>query len=429
MLIYDSPVAGAKRAAKDFAYNIQGDLDDSVGGIAWWRDFPLSAQTRAVLSHYTISVARGVEANLDEAAFHCFRYQERIQVENNFVTSRYRQANGQLPDLRSGQKIDRRRQTEIRAHQGAFFRSIGSVLDTLTGVVIAVGALELDLLRADFGMLRTSDPSASYPRLSGDAGRILRKALADEGTDQAHAQESLLRSVRAAVTAAGPPGWAQWTLDTRNNFVHRPRWMSVVMHDQPTRTSPINWIRPLPRTPAGAAPLDEELGKVVASRLDCRVLQGYGMSELSPVSHYIAHEEAEVPLSSVGRPVANTENKLVDPATGDEIIIPNVGVSAPGELWIKGPNVMVGYLGNETATSETLDADGFLHTGDIATVDESGAVYIVDRLKELIKYKGYQVPPAELEALLLSHPQIADAAVIGVTNGDGEELPKAYVVR
>lgn len=104
-------------------------------------------------------------------------------------------------------------------------------------------------------------------------------------------------------------------------------------------------------------------------------------------------------------------------------------MSEPGELWVKGPNVMAGYLNNPTATAETLDSDGYLHTGDIAVADPEGVVYIVDRLKELIKYKGYQVPPAELEALLLTHPEIADAAVIGVLDSEGEEVPKAFVVR
>jgi acyl-CoA synthetase (AMP-forming)/AMP-acid ligase II len=94
----------------------------------------------------------------------------------------------------------------------------------------------------------------------------------------------------------------------------------------------------------------------------------------------------------------------------------------------KGPNVMVGYLGNEEATKSTLEADGWLHTGDIATVDSNGIYTIVDRLKELIKYKGYQVAPAVLEAVLLTHPKIADAAVIGVLDEDGQEIPKAFVV-
>jgi acyl-CoA synthetase (AMP-forming)/AMP-acid ligase II len=186
---------------------------------------------------------------------------------------------------------------------------------------------------------------------------------------------------------------------------------------------------------SGAAPLDAELGQAVAERLGCRVVQGYGMSELSPVSHITpfdagAHEmNASAPLSSVGWTVSNAASKIINPESGDEIDVPAEGLSETGELWFKGPNVMAGYLNNETATAETIDDDGWLHTGDLAQVDANGCVYIVDRLKELIKYKGYQVPPAELEALLLSHPAIADAAVIGVADSEGEEVPKAFVVK
>lgn len=182
---------------------------------------------------------------------------------------------------------------------------------------------------------------------------------------------------------------------------------------------------------SGAAPLDAALGKAVADRLSCNVRQGYGMSEMSPVSHAIPFDRDDIALDSCGPTVANMECKLVDPGTGTEVDYPAAGtdgVSEPGELWCKGPNVMAGYLGNEQATRDTLDDDGYLHTGDIATVDGDGVVKIVDRLKELIKYKGYQVPPAELEALLLTHPQIADAAVIGVLDDEGEEVPKAFVV-
>lgn len=187
---------------------------------------------------------------------------------------------------------------------------------------------------------------------------------------------------------------------------------------------------------SGAAPLDEELGHAVAQRLGCRMLQGYGMSELSPVSHSMPFDGGEpslgvaAPLGSVGWTVPNAVSKLIDPETRAEIALPESGRSATGELWFKGPNVMAGYLGNPSATEETIDAEGFLHTGDLACVDEHGCVYIVDRLKELIKYKGYQVPPAELEALLLGHPAVADAAVVGVIDADsGEEVPKAFVVR
>jgi acyl-CoA synthetase (AMP-forming)/AMP-acid ligase II len=179
---------------------------------------------------------------------------------------------------------------------------------------------------------------------------------------------------------------------------------------------------------SGAAPFDAALAKAVADRIDCRVTQGYGMSEMSPVSHTIPVDRLDIPLSSVGVTLPNIECKLVDPETGEEIEMPTSGVSAPGELLCRGPNIMKGYLGNDEATRNTIDPDGFLHTGDIATVDSNGFVYIVDRLKELIKYKGYQVAPAELEALLLTHPKIADAAVVAGHDADGEEVPKAFVV-
>ena len=172
---------------------------------------------------------------------------------------------------------------------------------------------------------------------------------------------------------------------------------------------------------SGAAALDAELGHAMGKRLNCTVLQGYGMTELSPVSHCMPDDRPEIDLSSIGLALPNVECKLVDPETGEE--------GSRGELWVRGPNVMREYLNNAEATSSTLDEDGFLHTGDVATVTDEGVFYIVDRVKELIKYKGYQVPPAELEALLLTNDSIADAAVIGVKDSDGEEIPKAFVVK
>jgi len=179
---------------------------------------------------------------------------------------------------------------------------------------------------------------------------------------------------------------------------------------------------------SGAAPLDANLGRSVTARLGCAMRQGYGMTEMSPVSHTIPLDRDDIPLGTVGITIPNMECKIVDPATGAEIDVPETGTSAPGELWCKGPNVMVGYLGDAQATAQVLDADGFLHTGDVATISAEGYLTIVDRVKELIKYKGYQVPPAELEALLLTHPSVADAAVIGVLDADGQEVPKAFVV-
>ena len=179
---------------------------------------------------------------------------------------------------------------------------------------------------------------------------------------------------------------------------------------------------------SGAAPFDDTLGHAVADRIGCRVRQGFGMSEMSPVSHTIPADRDDIPLGSVGITLPNIECKLIDTATGAEIEVPEEGTSAPGELLCRGPNIMRGYLGNDEATRATIDEDGFLHTGDIATVTSEGIVSIVDRLKELIKYKGYQVAPAELEALLLTHSSIADAAVVGAHDAEGEEVPKAFVV-
>ncbi|MBT2597408.1 AMP-binding protein [Arthrobacter sp. ISL-72] len=182
-------------------------------------------------------------------------------------------------------------------------------------------------------------------------------------------------------------------------------------------------------TLSGAAPLDGQLGAALAQRLRCRVLQGYGMTEMSPVSHLIPVDATDVPVSSVGFTVPNMECRLVDTETGEDIDLPADGSSAPGHLLCRGPNVMLGYLNRPQETAATIDPAGFLHTGDVATVRSDGVVTIVDRLKELIKYKGYQIAPAELEALLLTHPGIADAAVVGTPDADRQEVPMAFVVR
>ena len=174
---------------------------------------------------------------------------------------------------------------------------------------------------------------------------------------------------------------------------------------------------------SGAAPLDADTAQAVSRRIGCRLSQGYGLTETSPVTHVVPDSTEEVVPGSVGPAVPNTECKIADVATEREL-----GRNEDGEIWIRGPQVMKGYLNNDEATRNSIDADGFFHTGDIGHIDDQDQYFIVDRLKELIKYKGFQVAPAELEALLLSHPKIADAAVIGVHDDDGEEVPKAFVV-
>lgn len=172
---------------------------------------------------------------------------------------------------------------------------------------------------------------------------------------------------------------------------------------------------------SGAAPLSAELALECGARVGCEVVQGYGMTELSPVTHLTP--PGGFKPGSVGVTVPGTETLIVDVATGEAL-----GLDADGEIWVRGPQVMKGYLNNPTATADTIDNDGWLHTGDIGHIDADGHLYVVDRLKELIKYKGFQVPPAELEALLLTHPAIADAAVIGVADEEAGEIPVGYVV-
>ena len=174
---------------------------------------------------------------------------------------------------------------------------------------------------------------------------------------------------------------------------------------------------------SGAAPMDAALQETCASRLGCEIHQGYGMTEASPVTHITNAAPGRNRPGTVGQLAPNTECRIVDVVTGLD-----VPPGADGELWVRGPQVMTGYLNEPAATAATVDPDGWLHTGDIGRVDADGYFTIVDRLKELIKYKGYQVPPAELEALLLTHPAVRDAAVIGVPDAQAGESPKAYVV-
>ncbi|MFE6787772.1 AMP-binding protein [Streptomyces sp. NPDC057680] len=177
---------------------------------------------------------------------------------------------------------------------------------------------------------------------------------------------------------------------------------------------------------SAAAPLDAALAQACSARLGLPpVLQAYGMTELSPGTHVVPLTAQDPPPGTVGKLLPSTEMRILslddpskDAAPGEE-----------GEVAIRGPQVMKGYLGRPDATAAMIDADGWVHTGDIGRVDDDGWLYVVDRVKELIKYKGFQVAPAELEALLLTHEGVADAAVIGVTDADGTEIPKAYVVR
>jgi acyl-CoA synthetase (AMP-forming)/AMP-acid ligase II len=174
---------------------------------------------------------------------------------------------------------------------------------------------------------------------------------------------------------------------------------------------------------SGAAPLSADLADACAARLGCLVRQGYGLTETSPVSHFHPFTGDRVDAGSVGPGVPNTECRLVDSDTGAD-----VAPGERGEMWIRGPQVMKGYFNKPEATAACMTDDGWFKTGDVA-IEDRGWFRIVDRVKELIKYKGLQVAPAELEAVLLSNPLIADAAVIPVPDADAGEIPKAYIVK
>ena len=173
----------------------------------------------------------------------------------------------------------------------------------------------------------------------------------------------------------------------------------------------------------GAAPLTHELVEAVYKRLKVPVKQGYGLSETSPTTHTQPWELWDTTIGSVGTLLPNQTAKYMSP---DEEELP---IGAVGELWIKGPNVFQGYHNNPEGTKNSLTEDGYFRTGDVGYQDKDGNFYITDRVKELIKYKGFQVAPAELEGLLISHPNINDVAVIGVYDKDqATELPRAYIV-
>ncbi|MGI9166156.1 MAG: AMP-binding protein [Pyrinomonadaceae bacterium] len=172
----------------------------------------------------------------------------------------------------------------------------------------------------------------------------------------------------------------------------------------------------------GAASLPHNIAQVCEQRLGCEIRYGYGLTEVSPLSHASMPPRTDKP-GSVGYCLPNTQCRILNYTTGVEL-----GPNQEGEIWLRGPQVMKGYLGNPQATVQMIRGDGWLRTGDIGYADDEGRLYVVDRLKELIKYKGRQVAPAELEAVLLSHPAIADAGVIPSPDEEAGEVPKAFVV-
>lgn len=179
---------------------------------------------------------------------------------------------------------------------------------------------------------------------------------------------------------------------------------------------------------SGGAPLGADLTREATARLKklgskAVVVQGYGLTETSPTSHYNPMEYWDTKAGTIGPLLPNLEARLVQDDGTD------AREGERGELWIRGPSIMKGYLHNATATFNSITPDGWFQTGDIAVRSSDGWYSIVDRKKELIKYKGFQVPPADLEAVLLTHDDIVDSGVIGVySEKEATELPRAYIV-
>jgi long-chain acyl-CoA synthetase len=172
-----------------------------------------------------------------------------------------------------------------------------------------------------------------------------------------------------------------------------------------------------------AAPLAPELARRVTERFGFPVIQAYGLTETSPDTHLSPLEPGRIKIESGGVPVADTEHRVVDLETGERTLPPG----ELGEILVRGPQVMRGYWNAPEETARVL-RDGWLYTGDIGWIDNEGYVFIVDRKKDMIKYKGFSIAPAELEAALLEHPDVADCAVTGVADSEAGEIPKAFVV-
>jgi long-chain acyl-CoA synthetase len=174
---------------------------------------------------------------------------------------------------------------------------------------------------------------------------------------------------------------------------------------------------------SGAAPMPLDPARRLQDKTGIQIVQGYGMTEASPLTHAQPGDPTLTRLDSVGMPIHNTEQKIVDIETGEH----ELPVGEDGEIIIRGPQIMQGYWKAPEETARAL-RDGWLYTGDIGHVDADGYTYIVDRKKEMIKYKGFGVAPAELESLLMEHPAVMDSAVIGVPDDEAGELIKGFVV-
>ncbi len=220
-----------------------------------------------------------------------------------------------------------------------------------------------------------------------------------ERFDPASALETVARH-GVTLVAGAPPMWASW---------------SVLPDADPAD------MRSVRLAISGAAPLTPEIANAFTGRYGIPIWEGYGLTEASPTVTSSVMGGAPKP-GSIGVPIPGVEVKLMDD-DGEESLLGD-----PGEIWVRGPNVFLGYLNDPAATASVLTDDGWLRTGDVAVADDDGYLYIVDRTKDLIIVSGFNVFPSEVEETLLEHPGIADAAVVGVSHPHTGETVKAFVV-
>lgn len=182
---------------------------------------------------------------------------------------------------------------------------------------------------------------------------------------------------------------------------------------------------------SGAASMDASVAQALVERIGCDLVCGWGMTEMSPIASFRPRWRTDLDHTVVGMPVPNVTVRVVDPVTGMDVPVPQTGESEPGEMWCRGDSVALGFHGEPEATARMIDVDGWLHTGDLVTVTRDGCLRIVGRCKELIKSRGLQISPAELEAVLREHPAVVDAAVypVPIAGSPGDEAPFALVVR
>jgi acyl-CoA synthetase (AMP-forming)/AMP-acid ligase II len=304
------------------------------------------------------------------------------------------------------------------------------------GPAVRVGA-------ADLAMLPCSSGTSGLPKSVMLSHRACVANVLQQRSAVTYSQDDRVLAVAPFFHATGFAVVANGVLDAGGTVVTMPRFdveqmLGLIERHRITATvvvPPI--VLALAKHPAvdrydlsslrwvacGAAPLGAELQQACAARLGRPVVQGYGMTELTAG---IAIWPVDVPVrpGAAGRLLAGLEARVVDLATGADL--PPGGT---GELWWRGQSIMDGYLGDPAATAATIDADGWVHSGDIGRIDPDGALFVVDRVKELIKVKGFQVAPAELEAVLRTHPDIAEAAVVPMPDERAGERPKAFVVR